>query len=281
MDRVSLLHHMDWVLLMGSGLTALSLLGLLKWSMPARNPFRLIWDFVRRHAVSQESLFYALTLLGIMFLDILETRYDAVITEHLHWDFTPLFLQIEGPATGLFQLIHATWLTYALSAVYLYVFPVMGVVAMLAAYYSDEKTLARKLFWVTVFNYVLILPFYILVPVSERWAVPDNEVALLMNQLSPLLIEGLRPLSGLNNCFPSFHTSLATSFALLMSESSNRRLRRTMYFLAGLVFYSTLYLGFHWVLDAFAGVVFAAACSLLATWAVERYPMELAFLRSR
>lgn len=281
MDHVTLIHHMDWVLLLGLGFTVLSLLVLLKWSLPARNPLRLIWDFVRDHAVSPESLFYALTLLAIMFLDILETRYDEAITQHLHWDFTSLFLQIEGSATALFQLVHATWLTYALSAVYLYVFPVMGVVAMLTAYYSGEKTLARKLFWVTVFNYVLILPFYILVPVSERWAVPDHEVSLLMNQLSPLLIEGLRPLSGLNNCFPSFHTSLATSFALLMSESSNRRLRRTMYVLAGLVLYSTLYLGFHWVLDAFGGVLFAAVCSLLATYAVERYPMELAFLRAR
>ena len=281
MDHVTLLRHMDWVLLMGAGLTAFSLVVLLKWSMPSRNPFRLIWDFLREHAVSQESLFYALTLLGIMFLDILETRYDEAITQHLHWDFTGFFLQIEGSATALFQLFHPTWLTYALSAVYLYVFPVMGVVAMLTAYYSGEKTLARKLFWVTVFNYVLILPFYILVPVSERWAVSDHEVSLLMNQLSPLLIEGLRPLSGLNNCFPSFHTSLATSFALLMSESSNRRLRRTMYVLAGLVLYSTLYLGFHWVLDAFAGVLFAAVCSLVATYAVERFPMELAFLRAR
>lgn len=109
----------------------------------------------------------------------------------------------------------------------------------------------------------------------------DGEVTLLMNNLSPLLIEGLRPLSGLNNCFPSFHTSLALSYALLISPSANRRLRRSMLVLSGLVCYSTLYLGFHWVLDAFGGVVFAAVCSLLATWAVENFRLELAFSRAR
>ena len=54
-----------------------------------------------------------------------------------------------------------------------------------------------------------------------------------------------------------------------------------MYVLAGLVVYSTLYLGFHWVLDAFAGVVFAAACALLATYAVENFRLELVFSRTR
>lgn len=276
-----MLNHIDGVLLLGAGLTALCFVLLLKACVPSANPLRITWSLVREHAVSATSLFYLLTLLGIMFLDILETKYDEAITQHLHWDFTGLFLQIEGSATALFQVVHFQWLTLVLSVVYLYIFPVMGLVCVLATYHGGERSIARKLFWATVFNYVLILPFYILVPVSERWAAGNGEVALLMNQLSPLLIEGLRPLSGLNNCFPSFHTSLALSYALIISHSANRRLRRSMMVLAGLVCYSTLYLGFHWVLDAFGGVVFAAVCSLLATWAVENFRLELALAGAR
>jgi membrane-associated phospholipid phosphatase len=281
MDGLHLFRHLDVVLLFGACLTGLAFLSLLKWCVPDENPLGLVWQILREHAVSMKSLFYLLTLLSIMFLDILETKYDDVITSHLSWDFTSLFLHIEGAATGLFQIVHSIWLTYALSVVYLYIFPVMGLVCVIAVYHGGERMLARKLFWTTVFNYVLILPFYILVPVSERWAVLDGQVTLLMNHISPLLIEGLRPLSGLNNCFPSFHTSLALSFAILISQSGNRRLRQTMYVLAGLVVYSTLYLGFHWVLDAFAGVIFAATCSLLATYAVENFKLELVFSRTR
>ena len=102
-----------------------------------------------------------------------------------------------------------------------------------------------------------------------------------MNQISPFLIEGLRPLSGLNNCFPSFHCSLALTFALLLSESANRRLRRTMVVMTALVVASTLYLGFHWVLDVLGAVVFAAGCTLLATWAVDNFKLELVFQRAR
>lgn len=272
---------MDEILVLGFCLTLLSLLALLLWLQPRRGPVGLIASFIREHALSQSALFYLLTIAGIIFLDILETRFDEEITAYLRWDFTPLFLQIEGRTGELFQLFRFPLLTWFLSAVYLYVFPVMGVTAVLAAWANGEKTLARKIFWGSVFNYVLILPFYILVPVSERWAAGDGSVGLLMNDLSPVLIEGLRPLSGLNNCFPSFHTSLAVTYAFLLTESSDLRLKRTMTLLAALVVYSTLYLGFHWVLDAFAGVLFAAACTLLATYAVENYPLELAFLKSR
>lgn len=275
-----MLAHLDFVFLIGGGLTAISYLLLLKWCVPNANPFRLTWTYLRDHATQTQALFYALTLFGIIFLDILETKYDDVVTQHLRLDFTSLFLHVEGSAGQLFQIIHAPSLTYALSFVYLYLFPVIGVVAVLATYHGGEKELGRKIFWAAIFNYVLILPFYILVPVAERWSV-DNDVTLLMNQISPLLIEQLRPMSGLNNCFPSFHTSLAVSIGLILSNSASKRLRRTFYAITALVIYSTLYLGFHWVLDVFGGVLFASFCTLLATWAVENFKLELVFYRAR
>jgi membrane-associated phospholipid phosphatase len=271
----------DIVLVLGLASCVLALAVLLKFYLPKRSPFTVTWDLVREHAWSTQSLFYLLTLAGIICLDILETKYDASITQFLHWDFTSLFLRLEGSAGALFQVVHFPLLTYGLSVLYLYVFPVMGIAAVMACAAEGRGDISRKIFWAAVFNYVLILPFYLLVPVSERWGAGDGQVLLLMNEISPLLIQGLRPLSGLNNCFPSFHCSLALTFALITSASPNKRLRRTTLTLALLIVFSTLYLGFHWVLDVFAGALFAAGCSLLATWAVERYPMELALFRAR
>lgn len=262
-------------------MTAACFLILMKWCLPKVNPFSLTWRYVRDHVGKTHAQFYVLTLLGIICLDILETRFDDAITHHLRLDFTSFFLHVEGSAGFLFQLINFPGLTYALSVVYLYVFPVIGAVAILATYHGGENELGRKIFWASIFNYILILPFYILVPVSERWTAGTGDVTLLMNQVSPLLIEGLRPMSGLNNCFPSFHTSLVLSFAMIVSKSANKRLRRTLYAVAALTIYSTLYLGFHWVLDVLAGVLFASACSLLAAWAVDNFRLELGLYRAR
>lgn len=136
-----MLNHIDGVLLLGACLTGVFFILLLKACVPSANPLRLTWSLVREHAVSATSLFYLLTLLGIMFLDILETKYDEVITQHLHWDFTGLFLQIEGSATALFQVVHFQWLTLLLSVVYLYIFPVMGLVCVLATYHGGKGPL--------------------------------------------------------------------------------------------------------------------------------------------
>lgn len=269
------------VMLLGFGLTLLAFELLFSWCLPGVGPWKLGRRFLKHNATDLRIIFYVAGLAGIIFLDILETKYDAAITAHLHYNLSHFFLQIEGSATALFQLVHPLWLTYLLSGVYLYIFPIMGFVAVLVTYYQEEYDLTRKLFWGAILNYLFILPFYIFVPVAERWSVGGGQVTLLMNQISPLLIDGLRPLSGLNNCFPSFHTSLAFTFAMIVSQSRNKRLRRTMSVLAWLVLYSTLYLGIHWVLDVFGGLIFAAMCTVMATWAVENLALETILSRAR
>lgn len=281
MTLETLPHVQDLIFLVGLALTLGAFWGMVAFCLPRTSVFGLLWAVLRRHATDWIWVFYAATLAGIILLDILETRADAAITAHLGRDFTPLFLSLEGGATALFQCVDHPALTALLSGVYLYVFPVMGVAALAITYWGEEYALTRKIFWGAILNYLLILPFYILVPVSERWVASDGAVRLLMDELSPLLLATLRPLSGLNNCFPSFHVSLAFTIAIVCSASANLRLRRTMQVLAWAVLLSTLYLGFHWTLDVLGGILFGAGCSVLASWAVEKRPLEAVLLRVR
>lgn len=274
-------HVQDLIFLSGLALSVGAFWVLVAFCLPGTSVFGLLGRILRRHATDWIWVVYAATLAAIILLDILETRADAAITAHLGRDFTPLFLTLEGSATALFQVLNHPLLTALLSGVYLYVFPVMGVAALVVTYQGGEFALTRKIFWGAILNYLLILPFYILVPVSERWASPDGSVRLLMDELSPFLLAGLRPLSGLNNCFPSFHVSLAFTIAIACATSANARLRNTMRALAWAVLFSTLYLGFHWTLDVFGGILFGAGCSLLASWAVEKRPLEAVLLRVR
>ena len=180
------LEPSDLVLLLGALLTGFSFLVLLKWCVPEASPFKLVWRFAREHAMSRQSLFYLLTLLGIMFLDIAEIRYDE--RHHpaprvgFHHSLPPDRRLGHGTFPGrprpLDDLRHGRGLP-----VY---FPRPRVRrGSWRPTTGGRSDLARKLFWGTIFNYVLILPFYILVPVSERWAAGDGEVSFLMNQISP------------------------------------------------------------------------------------------------
>jgi len=76
-----------------------------------------------------------------------------------------------------------------------------------------------------------------------------------------------RVFSGMNNCFPSLHTSLSLTMALLATLTPYKRLARVLQVSAGLIILSTLYLGIHWLTDVIGGVFTAVvAVSLAMSW---------------
>jgi serine/threonine protein kinase len=114
-------------------------------------------------------------------------------------------------------------------------------------------------------DYAISLPFFLFLPVPERWAWPDSGAILLSDLWAPRLIEIFRPISGLNNCFPSFHVSL-TTVVVSLCFVERLRFRWVALWMGLLVVLSTLVLGIHWVTDVVAGLatgVLAVASALL------------------
>jgi len=101
-------------------------------------------------------------------------------------------------------------------------------------------------------TYALSFPFFLFFPVPERWTYPDSGAILLSDLWSSGLIEAIRPISALDNSFPSFHTSLsvvlsATCFVYALP------LRLTILFLSMTIIFATFALGIHWLPDLIAG----------------------------
>jgi serine/threonine protein kinase len=113
--------------------------------------------------------------------------------------------------------------------------------------------------------YALSLPFYLFLPIPERWAYPDSQAILLSDLWSARLIELIRPISGLDNCFPSFHVS-GTMALVLVSYRLGLRYRHAVAWLGAAVVLSTLLLGIHWVADIVAGLALAVVSVRLAEW---------------
>jgi hypothetical protein len=120
------------------------------------------------------------------------------------------------------------------------------------------------------FNYLAALPFFLFLPVPERWAYPAAKAPLMSDLLSTRLIEIVRPISGLDNCFPSMHVALSAQ-VIMLAYWSRSRWRHSVLCLGGTVILSTFYLGIHWVPDlvmglATAGLSFALAVRLNRRW---------------
>jgi membrane-associated phospholipid phosphatase len=76
----------------------------------------------------------------------------------------------------------------------------------------------------------------------------------------------LRPMSGIDNCFPSFHTSLAVTVALFAIRSGRRAFAVVMTAMAAAIIFSTVYLGVHWLTDVGAGIIVGIVAYLLGEW---------------
>jgi hypothetical protein len=97
---------------------------------------------------------------------------------------------------------------YGYSASYFVIFPVLCLyVAGVLACRRDPRQFQAVGLAVAI-DYLISLPFFLFFPVPERWSSPDTEAMLLSDKVSDRLIELVRPMSGLDNCFPSFHVSL-------------------------------------------------------------------------
>lgn len=82
-----------------------------------------------------------------------------------------------------------------------------------------------------------------------------------MLDVFPKFEQEYRPLSGLNNCFPSLHTSISVTMALLAFRSGNRRWMVITSISAVVIVFGIFYLGIHWLTDMIGGTLLAVLAS--------------------
>jgi membrane-associated phospholipid phosphatase len=153
---------------------------------------------------------------------------------------------------------------YGYSVAYYFIFPILCLaVAWALAARQDIKPF-RVMTFAVVIDYLISLPFFIFFPVMERWTNAESGAMLLSDRWSSKLIEYVRPLSGLDNCFPSSHTSI-TVVVILVCFLFNLRFRTPVLALGITVIISTFVLGIHWVPDMVAGVAAGGLSVALAT----------------
>jgi membrane-associated phospholipid phosphatase len=248
---------------------------LIAWlSVPRANPFTVALRPIRRIFTRKRYAAYvaagALVVATNALLTPLDGPFTAAVRGWLGSDFTPFIHAAEGNVVALFQTWTPIALTWFLGWAYVIVFPVMAPCAMAVFDFMGQHRRNLALLAALVANYLIVLPFYMFFPVveSHHYRPPGGEplVRLLLNDLDPAIIKVLRPMSGLDNCFPSFHTSLAVTVALFAWRSRRRAFRVVMTVLAACVVISTLYIGVHWVSDVLAGIVVGVVACRVGEW---------------
>lgn len=216
---------------------------------------------------SRRILLVMALMVGVLLLNSLELTWEQNYSYSA--DFTPWVFQLEGHFVAFFQqLFHAQGVTLVVSFFYLVVFQAL-ILASLFIYAGDGRRLFVYATCCTVMlNYLVALPFYALFPVNEVWSYPPSGASFYMLEAFPKFNELYRPLSGINNCFPSLHTSISVSMAILAIRSGNRRWAIAATGSAAVIVFSIFYLGIHWFTDMIGGLLLATLASGLGLkWA--------------
>ena len=211
-------------------------------------------------------------LLGVVFLiNYVQTRIDPAITPRslgaeAGYPIADAFRWFERYLS--FELHDTTGplASYGYSASYFVIFPVLCLyVAWALARHRDPRGYQAVSLAVAI-DYAISLPFFIFFPVPERWSSPMTEAMLLSDKVSDKLIEYMRPMSGLDNCFPSFHVSL-TVLVVAACFLFRVPLRMAALAFGATIVLSTFVLGVHWIPDMIAGFAVGIA-SMLLGWRI-------------
>ncbi|UCE91381.1 MAG: phosphatase PAP2 family protein [Methanobacteriota archaeon] len=205
------------------------------------------------------NLLYILILGGAPLLLLLEHAFVSPSTDSKEIIYTNWLFSAGGGAIRILQ----DRLDYQVVAdfsilVYVWVYTFILYFTPILILVLDDRATFRRYSIAMLFNYVVLLPFYLFFPVTVTGFYAESGMTplLYIDTNWGRMVTSVDPL---NNDFPSAHVSLIVT-ALFVLVSAGTDYRRYYYFVAcsaiGITF-SVLYLGVHWLADVFAGFVLA------------------------
>lgn len=209
-----------------------------------------------------------LAVLGLVFV---LSMYWRPVGGEVSWtvgmNITHTLYSIEGNLVAVIQRIATTELTWALSIIYVFGYVFLLVFPLVAYLFLEDLWALRVTTLAYITNYLVGLASYTaFVAYGPRNYMP-RDVGGLMYEVWPEIETLTTHINTNTNVFPSLHTSLAVTVALLAwyTRDSYPRWFYVASFLAVSIAFSTMYLGLHWGADVAAGIALAVGSVLLAS----------------
>lgn len=234
-----------------------------------KNPLTVVAQLGKDLIKSRVLLAHVVGALLILLFNKLELMVEAHLSTT---DFTPYIYLFEGNITPLLQeWLNHDLLTYVTTFFYVIIFTVMMFASLFVYHHEQDRRSLYALLYGLGLNYVIAIPFFLFVPVNETWYIhPD--VSPLYLTAYPLFEEQYRFFSGLDNSFPSLHTSISLTLATIALRSRNVRFAWFSAVSTAVILFSVIYLGIHWYADVIAGIMLASITTRLA-YRLSEYPL--------
>lgn len=205
-------------------------------------------------------------LAAVLVINSLVRNIGVDISWIIGTNITRLIYSLEGTVVATIQSLTPGWLTLYFGYVYVYGYTFLLVFPLVAAMLAGERRHLRHTAVAYAINYTVGMCCYLLFIAYG----PRNYMPALVD---PLLFDTLprfqlltSEVNANTNVFPSLHTSLSTTVALLAirDHATFPKWTPVAVFLAVSVVLSTMILGIHWATDVVAGALLA----MFSVWLV-------------
>ncbi len=205
----------------------------------------------------KECQFYMLIPLSILALSLKQASIQHEIAMRFgYYNYTALISAINPDFALIFQKGIYSSLTYLMTFTYVIIYPCAVFFTFLTLFYYRDTLLFKRAALMFSLNYLIAFPFFMLFNVSTTGATLPGVEPLLYEEF-PRICTAITAIDPLDNCFPSLHVAMVFSAFLIICGTNYRRYRIFTYFAVPATIFAVLYLGIHWLIDVFAGIVLA------------------------
>jgi membrane-associated phospholipid phosphatase len=126
---------------------------------------------------------------------------------------------------------------------------------------TDNKKAMKTLAYGLLLIYIVALPFYLFLPITNVYTY--HNVGSALESVIPSIENFFYSTTTQNNCLPSLHTAMTIMVAYSVSLTGNKKYTYFAYFTMISVIISVIYLSIHWIVDVISGGLLAVGVILI------------------
>lgn len=206
--------------------------------------------------IIKKQLPYLIIIFLVVALHLIEVKFiDPSITSEVGHDYAIDIKNLEGDFVYSFSQNWTPWVLGFFVMMYIGVYPFTLWFAPAYFLITENKKAIKTLAYGLVLIYLVALPFYLFMPITNVYTFYSTSSAL--ETVFPSVENFFYSTTTTNNCLPSLHTAMTILIAYCFSLKGNKKLKIFGYFVMVTVIISVIYLSIHWLTDVIAGILLA------------------------
>ena len=252
---------MLWMAVFGS-INILLLLFIVFFLMPKGSIKKIPFDFNIIIKLFMNQIKPILIIVGIVVFHLIEVKFiDPFTTDLVGYDYAYEIVNFENGFVYWFSQHWNPVLLYYFVLIYIVVYPFTLWFLPLYFILGRRKRALKSLAYGLLLIYMVSLPFYLFLPITNVYSFYGVESAL--ETVIPSIESFFYFTTTQNNCLPSLHTAMSILVAYCFYLTGNKKLTYFGYFVMVSVLISVVYLSIHWLVDIISGVLLSLGVILL------------------